>query len=535
MAVRNGGQLIVDYLKSYGATKAFGVPGESYLPILDALHDTRGELDFVTCRHEGGASFMASAWGKLRGEPGICLVTRGPGATNASIGVHASKQDSVPMILLIGQVTTEHLGREAFQEVDYTPTFSDLAKLVLHIDHVSKIPEIMETAWRTAMGSRPGPVVVVLPEEVLTEEIDAEIPCVAPTVQAPSLNDKFKETFGSCIADSKQPLIVLGPGINEDAKLDFQQFSEANRVPVICAFRSHDSYDNHSSTFIGEAGVGMPAHVAETIEKCDFMLAVGVRFGEMLTGAYEILKPPKLDKTLIHVHPSLNELGKIFAADYIFEATPTSVASTIGDMQLGLNFSEWCDARRASHLHFLKNLPPRGPVDMVEVTSHLQSVLPNDSVVTNGAGNFAFWPNKMFQYGRKQRLLAPISGAMGYGVPAAVAAKISDPSKVVICFAGDGDFQMTSAELATARQHSACPIILIINNGRYGTIRMHQERAFPGRISGTECWNPDFVALGASYGFHSERVENTDQFVDAFDRALHSATGAILELLVDGQ
>ena len=534
--MRDGGQLVVECLKNFGATKAFGVPGESYLPILNALHDIKGELDFITCRQEGGAAFMAAAWGKLTGEPGICMVTRGPGATNASIGVHTAKQDSVPMILLVGQVSTDHLGREAFQEVDYGLMFRDLAKWVVQIDKVDRIPELMSRAWKTAVSGRPGPVVVVLPEDVLTQESSVTplnwlMPAFASSVD-------FQDLFNinEILYDSKRPVILLNGGHASLNNHNLQTYAERLGLPVICASRTQSNFDNSSSSYVGEAGVAMPLHVEETLYHSDCIFALGVRFGEMATKGWTLFQEPIPKQEIIHIHPSEHEIGKIYQPNYSVIADISDFAETLAtSMVPKKTWFDWCHARRKAHLDFLANVKTTKPVNMAEITAQLQKILPSDGIITNGAGNFAYWPNKIFQYGPEQRLLAPISGAMGFGVPAAIAAKVYDPSKTVVCFAGDGDFQMTCQELATARQHKACPIILLINNGRYGTIRMHQEREYPGRVSGTDMWNPDFVALAQAYGFHAEKVVQTEDFADAFDRALASKTGALLELIVEGQ
>ena len=485
MTKRTGGQLVVECLANFGATKAFGVPGESYLPILDALYDTKGELDFITCRQEGGAAFMAAAWGKLTGEPGICMVTRGPGATNASIGVHAAKQDSVPMILIVGQVSTEHLGREAFQEVDYKFMFADLAKWVVQVDKVDRIPEMMSRAWKTAVSGRPGPVVVVFPEDVLVEESLAK-PLKHPAMASPAWvgTDTYLFLYEMLEAADKPLIIYGGGGLSEAGNEYIQSFAELNAIPVVSVSRCQDQFDNTSPTYIGEAGVAMPGHVRSAIQQSDVVLAIGNRFGEMVTGAYDLLQVPKTGKEIIHVHLDAEELGKVIIPTVSVQACPNEFTLHLAQHKLNRNWRDWCQQNREAHQNFLAAPPKRSPVDMGEVTSHLQYLLPKDGIITNGAGNFAFWPNKIFQYGPTQRLLAPISGAMGYGLPAAIAAKVHDPSKTVVCFAGDGDFQMTCQELATARQYGACPIVLILNNGRYGTIRMHQDRDFPGRVSG---------------------------------------------------
>ncbi len=529
--MRNGGQVLVQSLVGLGARKAFGVPGESYLAVLDALHDTRGRLDYVLCRHEGGAAFMAAAWGKLTGSPGICMVTRGPGATNASIGVHTAMQDSAPMILFVGQVGTDMKGREAFQELDYRAVFGTMAKWVVEIDRVERIPELLSRAWVTALSGRPGPVVVALPEDMLTGLTDA-VPLDGPvTVHEPAPSAAALDAALDLLAGSQRPLILLG-GCNwtGEGRAALEAFAATSDMPVIAAFRYQDQFDNHAEVYAGEAGVGMPAHVKDLIGRADTILAVNVRFGEMTTDGYTLFEVPNPKQRLIHVHGDAGELGKVYRPELALQAGPTAFAAALRPVQ-----GPWADWRAGARAAFLASLdlgPLPSPVDMGVATAHLRGVLPGDAIVTNGAGNFAVWPNKFLLYGPKGRLLAPQSGAMGYGVPAAIAAKIAHPERLVVCFAGDGDFQMTAQELATARQEAAQPVILILNNGIYGTIRAHQEREYPARVSGTEMVNPDFVMLARAHGFHAERVETTEAFAEAFARAVASPTGAVLDLAI---
>lgn len=526
---RNGGQLLVESLMALGAVKSFGVPGESYLAVLDALHDTVGKLDYVLCRNEGGAAFMAAAYGKLTGTPGICFVTRGPGATNASIGVHTAMQDSAPMILFVGQVGTDMKGREAFQEVDYNAAFGTVAKWAVEIDDVERIPEILARAWTVATTGRPGPVVVALPEDMLTSLTDkaalthaAEISEAAPTSAAVA---KAHDILSS----AKRPLILIG-GCNwqEAGAKALQAFAEESDIPVISAFRYQDQFDNFSNVFCGEAGVGMPPHVRNLLTDADVILALNVRFGENTTDGYTLLSVPVPTQKLIHVHGSDLEIGKIYQPCLGVHSGPNAFAKELSPVSGG--WAEWREnARAAFEASFeLPDLP--SPVDMGKVTAYLRDVLPDDVILTNGAGNFTVWPNKFFKFGTKARLLAPQSGAMGYGVPAAVSAKVAFPDRTVVCFAGDGDFQMNCQELGTAMQAGAQPIILLLNNGVYGTIRAHQERHYPARVSGTTMENPDFVKLAQSYGYHAERVETTDDFAAAFERAKASKTGALLDL-----
>lgn len=532
--MRNGGQLLVESLVALGATKAFGVPGESYLAVLDALHDTKGRLDFVTCRNEGGAAFMAAAWGKLTSTPGLCLVTRGPGVTNASIGLHTAMQDSVPMLLLVGQVGTDMKGREAFQEIDYRAVFGSMAKWAVEIDRVDRLPEILARAWTTASTGRPGPVVVALPEDVLADRTDLPpLPGPARVFEAGAAPEAVEAAL-AMIAQAARPLIlVAGANWTGAGRAALQSFAEASDIPVVTAFRFSDQFDNHSPVFAGEAGVGMPPHVKGLIRDADVILAINARFGEMTTDGYTLLSVPCPTQTLIHVHGSDREIGKVYQPALGVQAGPNAFAAALRPVQGG--WADWRARARADWEACLKAPPQPSPVDMGVVTAHLQEVLPDDVIITNGAGNFAVWPNKFFRYGPRARLLAPQSGAMGYGVPAAIAARIAFPERAVVCFAGDGDFQMTLQELGTAMQAGAQPVILVLNNGIYGTIRAHQEREYPGRVSGTTMANPDFPALARAYGFHGERVERTEDFPAAFARALASPSGAVLDLDISAE
>lgn len=528
---RHGGNLLVECLQALGASKAFGVPGESYLAVLDALYDTNGALDFVLCRNEGGAAFMAAAWGKLTGQPGICMVTRGPGATNASIGVHTARQDSAPMLLFVGQVGADMKGREAFQELDYRAVFGTIAKWAVEIDDVERVPEILARAWTVATTGRPGPVVIAVPENVLSRQTNtpaltgpAEIAEPAP---GPTTIDRVLHMLGQ----SKRPLIIIG-GCNwsDEGRAALRIFAEASDIPVLAAFRYQDQFDNHSLCYCGEAGVGMPAHVKRLMSEADTILAINIRFGEMTTDGYSLIDVPVPRQRIIHVHASDTELGKVYVPNLGIQAGPNRFASALKPVRG--DWSDWRSKGRADWEAGFDAPAQPSPVDMVAATAHMRDVLPDDVILTNGAGNFTVWPNKFWKFGPRARLLGPQSGAMGYGLPAAVAAKIAYPDRTVVCFAGDGDFQMTCQELATAMQAGAQPIVLILNNGIYGTIRAHQERNYPERVSGTTMVNPDFSALARSYGFHGERVEKTSEFPDAFQRALASPTGAVLDLVI---
>lgn len=527
--MRNGGQLLVESLIALGARKSFGVPGESYLAVLDALHDAQGQLDYVLCRNEGGASFMAAAYGKLTGAPGLCFVTRGPGATNASIGVHTAMQDSAPMLLFIGQVGTDMIGREAFQEIDYRAMFGTVAKWATQIDQVERIPEILARAWTVATTGRPGPVVIALPEDMLTSLTDIA-PLSSPAkIASPAPQAAAVTEARQLLQAAKKPVILMG-GTNwsDEGRAGLQSFAEQSDIPVVAAFRYIDQFDNFSSSFVGEAGVGMLPHVKALIRDADLILAINVRFGEMTTDGYTLLNVPVPQQKLIHVHPSDAEIGKIYVPVLGIHASPSIFSSALQPVKG--DWAAWRQTARDAYLASFYAPTQPSPVDMVAVMSYLRERMPEDVILTNGAGNFTVWPNKFAKFGPKTRLLAPQSGAMGYGVPAAIAAKVAAPERMVVCFAGDGDFQMNCQELGSAMQAGAQPIILILNNGIYGTIRAHQEKHYPGRVSGTTMENPNFVTLAQSYGFHSERVETTEQFEAAFERAAASKTGAVLDL-----
>ena len=533
--MRNGGQILVESLVALGARKAFGVPGESYLAVLDAMHDCVGRFDYVLCRNEGGASFMAAAYGKLTGAPGICMVTRGPGACNAMIGVHTAMQDSTPMLLFVGQIARSDRERESFQEVDYRAVLGTVAKYVVEITETARIPELLARAWTTALSGRPGPVVVSLPEDMLSELcVVPPLTSPLPRLSEPAPDGTALATARDLLAKARRPLILSGgTGWTAEGRAALHRFAEASDIPVVVAFRCQDGFDNHSPVFAGEAGVGMWPQVAETIKAADVILAVNLRMDEMTTGAYTLLSVPHPAQTLIHVNPSSAELGKIYIAALPIQAGPNAFSAALEP--ISGDWPAWRAKCRTEYEAAFVAPPQPSPVDMAAVMAYLDVNLPTDVIVTNGAGNFAAWPSRHLHYGPKARLLAPQSGAMGYGVPAAVAASLVEPNRLVLCFAGDGDFQMNCQELATAIQAGAAPIILILDNGIFGTIRAHQERHFPARVFGTTMVNPDFAAVARAYGFHAERVETTADFIPAFLRALASAasgTGAVLNLAI---
>jgi len=532
---RKASQVLVEWLLANGVQQAFGVPGESYLDVLDSLYDVREQIDFLCCRQEGGAAYMAEAWGKLTGEPGICFVTRGPGATNASIGIHTAMQNSTPMILFVGQVGRGERGREAFQEVDYRAFFSPICKWAVEIDDAQRIPEMIARAFAVARSGRPGPVVVALPEDMLGDSL--QMPAqAASVVEAGIPSDDSMQRVKGLLQTSKKPLLLVGgAGWTPQCKQQICQFAESCDIPALSVFRFNDVFDNNSPCYVGDAGVGMTETAKQLISDADLLLAVGVRLGEMTTGAYSLLTVPRPDQQLIHVHPSPAEHGKVYQADLsICASVPGFVSSLSGiSIESSATQRDRLTSARQMWVDGLNAPPQPGELDMGQVMYWLREHLPADVILTNGAGNFSVWPNKFFGFSGGARLLAPQSGAMGYGLPAAIAAKKRHPERTVVCFAGDGDFQMNCQELGSAMQAGSQPIVLVINNSMYGTIRMHQERHYPARVSGTEIVNPDFVALASAYGYHAERVTRTDQFAEAFKRAEASATGAVLDLVVD--
>jgi acetolactate synthase-1/2/3 large subunit len=531
----SGGQAVVQTLISLGARAGFGVPGESYLAVLDAFCDAPS-FRFIGCRNEGGAAFMAEAWAKLTGEVGLCFVTRGPGATNASIGVHTAMQASTPMLLFVGQVGLEHQGREAFQELDYRQVFGPIAKYATEITDLSRTPEIIRRAWSLAISGRPGPVVIALPEDILSQSADMEIPTTPILAPKSAAVAADLEQLAEKLQTAQRPVILAGGGRwDGQDRGALQACANKLNIPVVTGFRYHDLFDNTDPLFVGEAGVGMTSNTKRILTEADVVLAVNLRFGEMTTNAFTLFGGDRGDQWIAQSHRSGDEFHKFVTPDLSMICDPAPLLNGLAArLELtGMSHDPaWAKSARAGFTGAQTAKAQPSPVDMGVVTSTVQAMLPADAIVTNGAGNFAIWPNKFLQFSQQQRLLAPQSGAMGYGLPAAIAAKVAYPERCVLCFAGDGDFQMNCQELGAALQADARPIVLIVNNGSYGTIRMHQERHFPRRVSGTEMINPDFAALARAYGFHAERIERTEEFADAFARALASPTGAVLDLNV---
>ncbi len=539
---RSGGQILVDALQVHGVDTAFGVPGESYLDVLDALHDSN--IRFVINRQEGGAAFMAEAYGKLTGKPGICFVTRGPGATNASIGVHTAYQDSTPMILFIGQVGTDFMDREAFQEIDYRRMYGQMAKWVAQIDRADRIPEYLARAFQVATSGRPGPVVLALPEDMLIAQAEvADTRRYQPVQASPSASQIG--TLRGMLKEAKKPLLLLGGGTwNEQACADVQKFAEANGLPVACAFRFQDLLDNEHPHYVGDVGIGINPKLAARVKEADVLIAFGPRLGEMTTSGYSLLSSPVPKQRLVHIHPDPQELGSVYQAELMIAGGAPETARMLAAME-PVDSSAWrhtIEEARAE-LRAWQQQPAifqdgKAPLDLWQLVQDLQAALPHDTIITNGAGNYATWAHRFWRYGAMRTQLAPTSGAMGYGVPAGVAAKIVDPQRTVVTFAGDGEFMMTGQELATAVQYRAGLILIVFNNSMFGTIRMHQEREYPGRVSGTELHNPDFAALAEAYGGQGEVVEKTADFAPALARAVaftnEKKLPAVIELRYDG-
>lgn len=534
---RTGGQLIVDQLLVHGADIAFCVPGESYLPVLDALYTVRERIKLITCRHESGAANMAEAYGKMTGTPGICLVTRGPGATNASIGVHTAFQDSTPMILLIGQVGTDFMEREAFQEIDYRRMFGPMSKWVAQIDRTDRIPEFIARAYQVATSGRMGPVVLALPEDVLSGTAavaDARKWQRIEAAPLPSAVTKLSEM----LANARRPfLLVGGSGWNNTACDQLRRFVETQQIAVGCEFRSQDLFDNAHPNYAGDVGIGINPKLAQRIKDSDLLIVLGARLGEITTSGYGLIAGPVPTATqkLAHIYPDAEELGRFYHADVMINATMTSMTDVLAGLSrvTGDGAKAHAAAANADYQAWQARKEIPGKVQMWDVIQHLERVLPADAIITNGAGNYTTWAHRFHRYRGFRTQLAPASGAMGYGVPAAIGAKAIDQRRTVIAFAGDGCFLMTGQELATAVQYGLNVIIIVVNNNMYGTIRMHQEREFPGRVHGTSLVNPDFAAFAKAFGAHGEIVEATEQFAPAFERALAAGKPALIEVRID--
>jgi len=542
MKTKIAGHLLVECLLAQGVTHAFGVPGESYLAVLDGFHLHREQIKFVICRQEGGAAFMAEAQGKLTGRPGICFVTRGPGATNASIGVHTAFQDSTPMVLFVGDVASDTRDREAFQEMDYThffgPSTKGMAKRVERVDDPERLPEYVARAFATAMNGRPGPVVLVLPEDMLTQAVKSEALGRVEPVQSWCDPGALRTLRDMLLASSRPLVIAGGGGWTPQAAQALQRFAENWQLPVTNAFRFQDTFDNHHAQYAGDVGIGIAPALAARVRDADLIIAIGPRLGEMTTGGYTLLKAPKTHQKLVHIHASAEELNRVYQADLAIHSTMNAAARGL-EVLTAPNDVAWSDWTRLAHDGYLDNLQPQtlpGDIDMPAIVATLQKHLPDDAVLTNGAGNFASWMHRFYQHhglvkGHKTQL-APTVGAMGYGVPAGIAANLLT-GRLAFTIAGDGDFLMNGQELATAVQHGGKSIIVLLNNGMYGTIRMHQEREYPEHVTGSQLHNPDFAALAQAYGYVGVRIHQTDEFEPAFLAAMSRPQGTLIEIILD--
>ena len=529
--MRHGGKILIDQLEAQGASAAFTVPGESFLAALDGLHDSN-RIKTVICRQEGGAAMMAEAWGKMTGEPGICMVTRGPGAANAMSGLHIAQQDSTPMIMFLGLPGEKHEDREAFQEIETKSLFGSFVKWAAVIRDTERIPEYVSRAYHTAMNGRPGPVVLGLPEDMLSavgEAADAKPARFA--VPSPSMSDEA--AIAAALAKAQRPLVIVGgPGWSRDIQKKVEAFALRFDLPVAAAFRFQDYIDNRHPCYVGHAGIGLDAKLAGAISGADVLLVIGARLGEMTTSGYTLIDIPNPKSFLIHVHPSGNELGSVYSPDLPVNATAASFADLLGRLPTPLS-KPWSGHRKAlreSYEGYVRPVATPGSVKLEEVVRTVSDMLPEDGIVTNGAGNYAAFVHRYTQYKGYRSCLAPTSGSMGYGLPAAIAAKLAAPTRTVINFAGDGCFMMTGQELATAVQYGLDVVTVVVNNGMYGTIRAHQERQYPDRVSGTTLVNPDFAAYARAFGAHGETVERTEDFRPALERALASRKAAIIEV-----
>ena len=529
----HGGRLLVNQLEAFGVRRIFSVPGESFLPVLDALHDS--PIENIVCRHEGGAGMMAEASGKMTGLPGIAFVTRGPGATNAAAALHVARQDSTPMILFVGQVPRGHRGREAFQELDYPAVFGSIAKWVAEADDARRLPELMERAWRTAIAGRAGPVVLSLPEDMLSAPASAPLR-PRPSVPVEGVSEAQIRAIGDALAEARRPLAVVGGGRwSDQAARDLERFAARFDLPVAASFRRQHYMDNRSPQYVGDLGFSTAPKLAERLRQADLLLLLGTRFSEVPSGGYESVAPDAPGRCVIHVHPDPETPGTWLRTDLAITAQAPDILAALADLAPRATppWQPWRAAARAEYEAWQRPAETPGALKLEQVIHWLSRNLPEDAILTNGAGNFAAFIHRHFRFRRYGTQLAPTSGSMGYGLPAAIAAALEHPERLVVCVAGDGDLQMTMNELSTAVQHGARPIVIVANNGQYGTIRLHQERRFPGRVSGTALANPDFAAIAQAYGGHGETIARTEDFPAAFARARDAGSLALIELRLD--
>ena len=534
---RTGGQLITDVLVQQGVDRIFGVPGESFLAVLDALVDT-AQIEFIATKHEGAASFMADADGKLTGRPGIVLVTRGPGASNAYAGVHVAYQDSTPLIMMVGLIGRVDEEREAFQEFDLKAIFGTQTKWTAVINDASRIPELLTRAFQVAVSGRPGPVVIGLPEDMLRDVVEAKtLPARVRPVQASPAASQAAE-IATVLSKAKTPLVIVGGETwDEQSCDDLAKFVSAWNLPVACSFRSQDRLSALHASYVGDAGLGINPALAKRIRDADVLLVLGARLGDCTTSGYTLLDVPVAQQKVLHVHPDANEIGRVYAPELGICSGMKQALQALVELdapQVTETWAEWAQAARDDYLKWsTPNKTSHGPVNLAAVMEYLNENLPDDAILTNGAGNYTVWVHRFYKHRRYRTQVAPTSGTMGYGLPAAIAASLRHPDRLSICFAGDGCFQMTLQELATAQQFGARVIVILVNNGMYGTIRMHQEKTYPGRVSGTDIVNPDFGKLAEAYGIFTSKVEKSDQFSAAFDAVVATGKSGIIEVITD--
>ena len=533
---RTGAQALINALGINSIDRIFSIPGESFLAALDALYD-KPEIALTICRNEGGASYMTEAYGKLTGKPGVCFVTRGPGATNASCGLHVAMQDSTPMILLIGQIARKDMDREAFQEIDYRRMFGQVAKWVAQIEDADRIPEYLNRAFATATSGRPGPVVLALPEDMLTDITDAADANPWQALKTHPAAEDIDNTI-EILSQAKSPIIIVGgSGWSEATRLGLQNFAEESSLPVVNTFRCQDYIDHQHPNYIGDLGIGVNPALSQRIQKADTLLVIGARLGEMTTGGFELIDIPNPSQTMIHIHSGAEELGHIYQPDLAINASSDAFIEALKVRQLNVSNSKgWkkqLEQARQDFENWSTPVRSKGSLQFSEIIQTVQQATDDDAIICNGAGNNTNWLHRFYRFYQYRTQLAPTSGTMGYGVPAAISAKLIYPHKTVVAFAGDGDFMMNGQELATAMQYGANIIIIVVNNGIYGTIRMHQEREYPERVVGTDMLNPDFCALAKAYGADAELVTRTEDFAAAFDRAQSANKPTLIEIQLD--
>ena len=535
MALRHGGHILVDQLKVNGVERVFSVPGESFLAALDGLYNSG--IENIVCRHEGGAAMMAEADAKITHSPGVVFVTRGPGATNASSGIHVAMQDSTPLIVFVGQVPLEHRDREAFQEIDYERFFSPIAKWVAEVKDLKRLPEYISRAFQVSQGGRPGPVIISLPEDILSGV--CEVPDRPRVVLGQQFtSDSEVKKIEKAIIKAERPLVIAGgTGWSKEAVKNLGVFVKNFNLPVATTFRRQHLMDNRHDCYIGDLGTGMNPALAKTVKGSDLIIAIGTRLGEIATGAYELIDPKKTEQEIIHIHTDPNEFCHVYQPRLAVLSSTENILDQLVGLSKLVN-PEWSSRTSEGRQNYLNWITPKetpGPVKLEKIIKWLSNNLPEDSIVTNGAGNYAAFLHRYFAFKEYPTAIGPTSGSMGYGFPASIAAKLRFPDKTVICLAGDGCFQMTLNEMSTAAQNKLAIIVIVVNNGKYATIRMHQEKNYPGRVSGTELHNPDFAALAKAYGGFGIKVQKTEDFVAAYNEAVASGLLSVIELQIDDE